>query len=141
MVQARVSKKLPMTKGVIMLEPGVMPLPGGLVLVPTVVSVESWKKCCYHQKPGLGYCPKVIRWTVGPMVLHSDGFPEIMNKSLIELMEGKFSPDSALGNTPTLPGYTNELCHLQDADPFLKLLKQFWHARKKPSARERRGLP
>lgn len=40
MVQAQVSKKLPMTKGVIMLEPGVMPLPGGLVLVPTVVSVE-----------------------------------------------------------------------------------------------------
>ncbi len=39
-VQARASKKLPMTKGVIMLEPGAMALPGGLVLVPTVVSAD-----------------------------------------------------------------------------------------------------
>ncbi len=39
-VQARASKKLPMTKGVIMLEPGAMTLPGGLVLVPTEVSAD-----------------------------------------------------------------------------------------------------
>ncbi len=66
----------------------------------------------------------------------------VLRPALGELAEGKVSPDSALGNTPTLPGYTKEeLCHLQDADPFLKLLKQFWHTRRKPSARERRGLP
>ncbi len=39
-VQAQASKKLPMTKGVIMLEPGGMALPGGLVLVPTLVSAD-----------------------------------------------------------------------------------------------------
>ncbi len=66
----------------------------------------------------------------------------VLGPALGELAEGKVSPDSALGNTPTLPGYTKEeLCRLQDADPFLKLLKQFWHTRRKPSARERRGLP
>lgn len=42
MVQAQVSKKLPMTKDVIILELGAMPLPGGLVLVPTVVSIGKW---------------------------------------------------------------------------------------------------
>ncbi len=66
----------------------------------------------------------------------------VLGPALGELAEGKVSPDSALGNTPTLPGYTKEeLRRLQDADPFLKLLKQFWHIRRKPSARERRGLP
>ncbi len=66
----------------------------------------------------------------------------VLGPALGELAEGKVSPDSALGNTPTLPGYIKEeLCRLQDADPFVKLLKQFWHTRRKPSARERRGLP
>ncbi len=31
-----------MTKGVIMLEPGAVALPGGLVLVPMVVSADRW---------------------------------------------------------------------------------------------------
>ncbi len=71
-VQACVSKKLPMTKGVTILEPGAMPLPGGLVLVSMVVSIGKWvfpvwvlnlalENVC---KQGLRYCPKVIRWTV-----------------------------------------------------------------------------
>ncbi|RXN22180.1 Transposon Ty3-I Gag-Pol poly [Labeo rohita] len=40
-MQARASKKMPLPKGVILLEPGAMPLPGGLVLAPTVVSVDK----------------------------------------------------------------------------------------------------
>lgn len=38
-VQIRVHKELPKTKGVVILEPRPMPLPGGLFLMPTVVSV------------------------------------------------------------------------------------------------------
>lgn len=52
----------------------------------------------------------------------------VFGPALGELTDGKVSPDSALENTLTLPGYTEELCCLQDADPFLKLLKQFWRA-------------
>lgn len=60
----------------------------------------------------------------------------------VDLIEGEVSPEHALGNTPTLPGYTKkELCCFQDADPSLSILKQFWKARRKPSARERRDLP
>lgn len=37
----------------------------------------------------------------------------VLGSALGELAEGKVSPDSALGNTPTLPGYTKEeLCRL-----------------------------
>lgn len=38
-VQVLVHKELPKIKGVVILEPGAMPLPGDLVLVPTLVSV------------------------------------------------------------------------------------------------------
>lgn len=66
----------------------------------------------------------------------------VFEPALGERTEGEVSPGFALGNTPTLPGYTKEeFCRLQDTDPFLKLLKHFWRTRKKPSARERRELP
>lgn len=60
----------------------------------------------------------------------------------VELSEDIASTESALVNTPTFPGYTQkELCCFQEADPTLGILKQFWQKKKKPSARERRGLP
>lgn len=52
----------------------------------------------------------------------------------VELIEGEFSLEHALGNTSALPGYTKEeLCCFQDADPSLTVLKHFWKERRKPS--------
>lgn len=59
-----------------------------------------------------------------------------------ELTEGEISSEQGLGNTPTFPGYTREeLCHFQETDPSLSVLKRFWQAKRKPSVREKRGLP
>lgn len=49
-----------------------------------------------------------------------------------ELTEGEISSEQGLGNTPTFPGYTREeLCHFQETDLSLSVLKRFWQAKTK----------
>lgn len=55
--------------------------------------------------------------------------------------DGEAVSEAVLGNTPTMPGYSNaELYRFQVSDPTIGVLREFWSRQKRPTYRERGGL-